>query len=446
MKKTIVNSVAAVAASLALSAFAADMRIDLKGDIDAEQAVAAPVSPILYRGASRKPDGLAAELRVVDGSGKAVPFAIRPSMVRTVSEKLEWVRLSIVSAVDTNGTLAVEAEWPAGTPQPERFASLKVDTPLSDFDERITVSADDVTLAEGEIYDRRKFADVRKEDVKIDASFRRRIKVVFSKPTAEVAARSFERTVTEGSESGTATRRVFSERAFRVDSLSVSVPKEVVSYEPAKPYEGSFAATPEFDAKAKKTYLDFDAAYMPVCALSLDVKDRNFSRNVRILARANGGWRQIVSGRIVSIDLPGEKKSNLAIHLHGEVREEVLRIEVDDMDNPRLEYGDMPVKFSVAAYDAVFIAKPGEKYALTVVKGAEKPRYDSQVLDYLLKSRNLKRLECEAIDDFQSGSSGPTAMWISTCNPVAIASTAAFIILAVLAFVLFKSNGNAKGG
>ena len=103
------------------------------------------------------------------------------------------------------------------------------------------------------------------------------------------------------------------------------------------------------------------------------------------------------------------------------------------------------MKFSVAAYDAVFIAKPGEKYAFTVVKGAEKPRYDSQVLDYLLKSRNLRRLECEAFDDFQSGSSGPTAMWISTCNPVAIASTAAFIILAGLAFVLFKSNGNAKG-
>ena len=183
MKKTIANSVAAVAASLALSAFAADMRIALKGDIDAEQAVAAPVRPVLYSGASRRPDGLAAELRIVDGSGKAVPFAIRRSMIRTVSEKLEWVRLSIVSAVDTNGTLAVEAEWPAGAPHPGRFASLRVGTPLLDFDERITVSADDVTLAEGEIYDRRRFADVRKDEVNLDASFRRRIKVVFSKPT-----------------------------------------------------------------------------------------------------------------------------------------------------------------------------------------------------------------------------------------------------------------------
>ena len=446
MKKTTANSVAAVAASLALSAFAADMRIDLKGDIDAEQAVAAPVRPVLYSGASRRPDGLAAELRVVDGSGKAVPFAIRRSMIRTVSEKLEWVRLSIVSAVDTNGTLAVEAEWPAGAPHPGRFASLRVGTPLLDFDERITVSADDVTLAEGEIYDRRRFADVRKDEVKLDASFRRRIKVVFSKPTEEVASQNIERTVVEGAESGTATRRVFSERAFRVDSLSVSVPKEVVSYEPSRPYEGSFAAMPEFDAKAKKTYIDFDAAYMPICALSLDVKDRNFSRNVRLLTRANGGWRQIASGRIGSIDLPGEKKSNLAIPLHGEVREEVLRIEVDDMDNPQLEYGDMPVKFSVAAYDAVFIAKPGGKYALTVVKGAEKPRYDSQVLDYLLKSRNLKRLECVALDDGQFGGAAPTAMWISTCNPVAVASAAAFIILLVLAFVLFKSNGSAKEG
>ena len=442
MKKTIANSIAAIAASVALPALAADMRLELKGDIDAEQAVAAPVRPVLYSGATRKPEGLFSELRVVDSSGNAVPFAYRPSLVRTVSEKLEWVRLSIVSATDTNGTLAVEAEWPAGTPQPGRFASLKVGTPLKDFDERITVSADDVTLAEGEIYDRRKFADVRKEDVKLDASFRRRIKVVFSKPTAEVAASNFERTVVEGSESGTATRRVYSEQAFRVDSLSVSVPKELVSYEPVKPYECSLAVKPEFDAKAKKTYFEFDAAYMPLRAFSLDVKDRNFSRNVRLMVRANGGWRQIALGRISSIDLPGEKKSNLEIPLHGNVREGVLRIEVDDMDNPRLEYGDMPVTLSVAAFDAVFIAKPGEKYALTVAKGAEKPRYDSQLLDYLLKSRNLKRLECEALDD-GLGDCGPTAIWI-TWNPVAIASTAAFIILAVLAFVLFRSGEKPK--
>ena len=444
MKKTIANSVAAIAASVALSAFAADMRVELKGEIDAEQAVAAPVKPALYHAATRKPDGLASELRVVDGSGNPVPFAIRPSMVRTVSEKLEWVRLSIVSATDTNGTLAVEAEWPAETPQPGRFASLKVGTPLADFDERITVSADDVVLAEGEIYDRRKFADVRKENIKLDASFRRRIKVVFSKPTAEVAARNFEKTVVEGSESATATRRVFSEQAFRVDSISVSVPKEVVSYDPVKPYECSLAVKPEFDAKAKKTYFEFDAAYQPIRAFSLDVKDRNFSRNVRLMVRANGGWRQVALGRISSIDLPGEKKSNLEIPLHGEVRENILRIEVDDMDNPRLEYGDMPVKLSVAAYDAVFIAKPGEKYALTVVKGAEKPRYDSQVLDYLLKSRNLKRFECEALDDWPDDC-GPTAIWMTTSfNPVAIASTAAFIILAVLALVLFRSGEKPK--
>ena len=100
MKKTIANSVAAIAASVALSALAADMRVELKGEIDAEQAVAAPVKPALYHAATRKPDGLASGLRVVDGSGNPVPFAIRPSMVRTVSEKLEWVRLSIVSAVD----------------------------------------------------------------------------------------------------------------------------------------------------------------------------------------------------------------------------------------------------------------------------------------------------------------------------------------------------------
>lgn len=447
MKKTTANSVAAVAASLALSAFAADMRIDLKGDIDAEQAVATEVVPVLYFQATRRPSGLADELRVYDGDGKAVPYVVRQSMVRVVSAEREWRLLSMVSAAETNGELVVEAEWPDGVPAPDTILSLKVSTPLTDFDERVAVLGDDAPIAEGEIYDRRKFADVRKDELPINASFRRRLKLVFSKPVSDVAAKDYEKTTAEdaaGAAVGATTRRKFSERAFRVDSVSVSVPKEVVSFEPESPWEMRLCDTPHFDAKAKKTYIDFDAAYMPVCGFSLNVKDRNFSRTVRLLARANAGWRQLASGKISSIELPGEKSSSLSLKLPGEIREGVLRIEVDDMDNPQLEYSDHPMTLLVKRYDAVFIAKPGEKYSLAVEKGAERPRYDSQILDYLLKTRNLSRLHAEGARDCGTlESHEPAAVWM--WNPVAIASTVAFIVLAALAFLLFRTSGGSAG-
>lgn len=445
MKKA--GSSAALLAVVAALPVAADgMRIGLSGEVDEEQAVAAEVSPSLYYGTSHGPDALAAELRVVDGSGNAVPYVVRPAARRVVSEREVWRRLDVVSAVETNGELVVEAEWPDGERAPTRFISLKVSTRLADFEQRVAVFADGVQLAEGEICDRRKFADVRNDVVPMDAHFRRRLQVVFSSPVAEVAARDYERMVVQGAESGTATRRGFTERAFRVDALSVSFPEEVVSYEPAPPLEVCMAAEPRHDGKAKKTVFEFDAAHMPVTAVSLDVKDRNFSRTVKVLKRANGGWREVASGRIGSIDLPGEKARNLSVPLQGELSEGLLRVEVEDMDNPPLQYGERPLKLLARACDVVFLAKPGVKYALAVEKGAERPQYDSQVLDYLLKTRTLRRMECAAFDGDGAlgGKTVPTASWMSV-NPVAVASAVAFIVLVALSVKLFRSSVKDEG-
>ena len=183
---------------------------------------------------------------------------------------------------------------------------------------------------------------------------------------------------------------------------------------------------------------------MPIMAISFDVKSRNFSRWVRILKRVNGGWREFKYGRIGSIDLPDQKARNLSVLLDGEVREGILRVEVDDMDDP-LEYGYEPIKLLIKPYDAIFIAKGGEKYSLAIERGAKRPRYDSQVLDYLMKTRTLKRLEYASPVDGLGGLAPAEISVAAKVNPVAIASAAAFIALLALSIFLFRSNGKNAG-
>ena len=421
-------------------------RLELAGSIDTEQAVAAAIPPALYFSTSRRADAMKSELRVLDGAGKPVPYVIRPSMARTVQTDADWHPLAIRSATETNGELVVEAEWTAKD-EPQRFVGLKVSTRLADFDERVRVYAGDSLVGEGPICDRRRFADVRKDVVPVETAFARKFRLVFSEPVSEVEDAHYERTVAEnasGETSGTQTRRGVAERSFRIDAISIAVPKEVVKFEPAKPYRASMAVNPSVDGKAKKTVFEFGAGFMPVRGVSFSVKDSNFSRMATVLRRADtgGGWEVVASGRITSIDLPGEQKRELAIDFQREIREEALRIEVDDMDNPRLEYGGLPVELSVAAYDAVFLAKPGEPYSLAIEKGAEAPRYDAHLLDYLLKSRDIERLEPVGWDpghaDIIGGIDAPAAIWIT--NPVPVVSVVAFIVLGALCLLLFRSQ------
>lgn len=431
--------VSAIASAIAYGAAGA-ARLELEGEVAAEQAVAAAISPALYSATSRRPDALAAELRVLDGSGRPVPYATRPFATRVATVTCEWRKLSIVSAKETDGALVVTAEWPDGAPAPQRLLSLKVATPLADFDEHVIVYADDTPVAEGDIFDKRRFADVRRDEIRLDAPFGRTLTVVFTKAVSEEAHRDFVKTSSPAS--GQTVRRAYSERAFRVDSLSVSSPKEVVSLEYAPPFEVSLAAKPFVDAKARKTVVEFDASFMPVVGVALDVKDRNFSRMVRVMRRENGGWRAVASGRIGSVDLPDEKGRNLEISLGGELREGALRVEMDDMDDGPLKLADTPVTLKVRRYDAVFIAKPGETYSLAVEKGARKPRYDLHLINHIAGRRDLARFEAAKMSP-ESACVGPaeSTVWIwPDWNPVTVASIVAFVVLCALAFALLRSK------
>ena len=184
----------------------------------------------------------------------------------------------------------------------------------------------------------------------------------------------------------------------------------------APPMEVLTACTVETDAKAKKTIIETPAFGMPVTALAVNARDRNFSRKVSVLRRIDGRWHPLASGRIGAVNLPGEKRSHLEVAFGRETAEEAYRIEIENLDNPPLDLEDLPVTLKVRPYDVAFIATPDERYSLAVVKGAVRPRYDEAIFGYVDRVQYPVRFEIDlpTLEELQKSNGGPTAIWLTT--------------------------------
>ena len=419
----------------------------LVGSVKEPCVVSVALHPFLYHHVTAgMEDALERELRIQDRQGRDVAYAIRPKVVRTSRIEKEWHRLSLKSLTETNGHLVIEAEYPSGAGCPDRFIALKVDTPLHDFEEHVVVASDGNRLAEGAFYDYKKYADLRKVEMPFETTFLRRISVTFSKPISPAASAMFERIVTEnvkdGNEARTVRRSVV-DRPFRIEGLYVAVPKMSISVEPAPADEIGFgvnACGQKTDVSAKKTVFEINSAFMPVSGVRLNVADGNFSRHVRVMRRVRTGWVPIAQGNVRSVHLLGTQSKSLELTLRGECREERLRVEVDDKDNPPISYSDTPVTVLVKPYELVFIATSGETYSLVLQKGAEKPQYDLPVLADATRMVEPVPWRIQFSEMWVDGvlnDHGPTAVWM-TSDPVPIVSVIVFVVLGVICFRLFR--------
>ena len=429
----------------------------LTGVVTEECAVAVNCHPMLYAAATQgREDAIKSELRVRDSKGHDIPYAFRAAKTRVVDEVKEWRELKITRVTEADGRLVVDAEFPAGSSNPERFLALKVATPLTDFEQSVEVSSDGVPLASGVLCDFRKFADLRVTEIPLEASYRRTLTVTFAKPTSEAAAAAFERTIRENGEGkleAKSVRESVVNRPFRIDSLSVAVPRTRVRFEAAPPMELYAAGSVETDEKAKKTVLETSVFGLPVTAISINATDRNFSRKVAVFRRMDVRWHPLATGRISAVNLPGEKKRDLEIAFGREVRETALRVEIENDDNPPLNIAtsmDGPARFplmlKVAQYDIVFVATPGEKYSLAVEPGAERPRYDEAILGYIDRVQDPVRFEISSDNFFGEngvlgGKDGPTAIWLTTpFDVIPFISGIVFVVLGLICIRLIKSS------
>jgi hypothetical protein len=428
------------------------------GVVTEECAVAVSVKPMLYSAATQgREDALRSELRVRDSKGRDVPYAFRAAKTRVVDEVKDWRELKVTRVTETDGRLVVDAEFPAGSSNPERFLALKVATPLTDFEQSVEVSSEGVPLASGVLCDYRKFADLRVTEMPLEASYRRTLTVTFAKPTSEAAAAAFERTIRENGEGkleAKSVRESVVNRPFRIDSLSVAVPRTRVRFEAAPPMEVLTACTVETDAKAKKTVLETSVFGLPMTAIAVNATDRNFSRKVAVFRRMDARWHPLATGRISAVNLPGERRSDLGIAFGREVRETALRVEIENDDNPPLTLETtsdagvgLPLTLKVTQYDIVFVATPGEKYSLVVEPGADRPRYDEAILGYIDRVQDPVRFEIKIPlydgDDVLNGKYGPTAIWLTTpFDVIPVVSVLVFAALGIVCIRLLKSTGS----
>jgi hypothetical protein len=434
--------------------------VPISGSVTQECAVAVAVKPSLYAQATQgKPDALLCELRVRDSKGHDIPYAFRAAKTRVVDEVKEWRELKVTRVTETDGRLVVDAEFPAGSSNPERFLALKVATPLTDFEQSVEVSSEGVPLASGVLCDYRKFADLRVTEMPLEASYRRTLTVTFAKPTSEAAAAAFERTIRENGEGkleAKSVRESVVNRPFRIDSLSVAVPRTRVRFEAAPPMDVLTACTVETDSKAKKTVLETSVFGLPMTAIAVNATDRNFSRKVAVFRRMDARWHPLATGRISAVNLPGERRSDLGIAFGREVRETALRVEIENDDNPPLTLETtsdagvgLPLTLKVTQYDIVFVATPGEKYSLVVEPGADRPRYDEAILGYIDRVQDPVRFEIKLPlydgDDVLNGENGPTAIWLTTpFDVIPFISVIVFVVLGLICIRLIKSTNPPK--
>ena len=215
----------------------------------------------------------------------------------------------------------------------------------------------------------------------------------------------------------------------------------------APPMEVLTACTVETDAKAKKTIIETPAFGMPVTALAVNARDRNFSRKVSVLRRIDGRWHPLASGRIGAVNLPREKRSHLEVAFGRETAEEAYRIEIENLDNPPLDLEDLPVTLKVRPYDVAFIATPDERYSLAVVKGAVRPRYDEAIFGYVDRVQDPVRFEIDlpTLEELQKSNGGPTAIWLTTpFDVIPFISVIVFVVLGLICIWLIKSTNSPK--
>ena len=453
------------AAILPLAVFAAkEQQVwPVAGAVAEECAVAVGAKPILYTAATfGREDAIRNELRVRDSKGCNIPYAFRVAKTRVVDEVKEWRVLKVTRVAESEGRLVVDAEWPdaAGQPHPERFLALKVATPLSDFEQAVEVSSESVSLANGILCDYQKFADLRVTEIPLETAFRRTMTITFAKPTSEAAAALFERTISENGEGKLEVKSVresVENRPFRIDSLSVAIPRKRVRFEAASPMNVGVVSTVETDSKTKKTVIEASVFGLPMTALVVNALDRNFSRKVSVFRRMDARWHPLASGRISAINLPGERKSNLEISFGREVREQALRIEIENDDNSPLNFAtsakeasDCPVMLKVMPYDIVFVATPGEKYSLVIEPGAVRPRYDEVILGYIDRVQDPLRFEIDSESlSPENGiigcKDGSTAIYSKMpFDVIPFISVIVFIMLGLICIRLIRSSNSPK--
>lgn len=134
------------------------------------------------------------------------------------------------------------------------------------------------------------------------------------------------------------------------------------------------------DMKATDIIADLGAANLPVSGLRIGTDQKNYHRAIELFVSDDAKeWRRSGGGSVFSLDSGSTRHENSEIRLEGTMNGRYLKLRVHNGDSPALRLD------SVSAFGPVrsvlFIAEPGKSYRLWYGNpAAERPVYDTAAL------------------------------------------------------------------
>lgn len=285
------------------------------------------IDPHIYENSAER----LADLRLVkvQGDGKEVewPYLVKavqkPSKSKLFTEEIR-IPSELLSFEEDKENRSIEMVYSVLNTgnEPGTIASLKVTTPLQDFEKQISVysSVDQVNwkaiVVNRLIFDRSRFIDFRATEIQFADSRSPYFKVQIHEATDQQidSIQKITKTQTADRRSKKFERQV-TRRVFRIDNIDFYSPPKETPHRDGAIRSKDFQYNHEFairsvdnNTERKTTHLYFDGSNLPLDQLSAITADRNFRRHFSLQVPASDSskdWIQIVRGTIHRYDIAG---------------------------------------------------------------------------------------------------------------------------------------------
>lgn len=328
------------------------------------------------------------DIRVKTATGEPESLLVRrPTQNRPRLVPVEFQGDTVSAGPGPGGSFSLVVRLRPDQPKPE---SLRVLTPLRDFEKRVLVEGLDqngkaTTLAEALIADYSSIADFRLDSVALDPGQHRQFRVTIDSPT--VRQESALRELVRKAGKPELERLQVTTRTFRVDRIEFSGTAEArdgeqTTWDMAHPRELTIAR----DNATRETIYRFEADQRPLVGLELTGTDGNYRRSVRLeyleKYRSNPVWKPVATGVVSRFSFQGNIQESSRITFP-EARHGTMRLVVSNLDSPPIQATGL--RLLVARVEVLFMANPGQAYHLEYGDPkARGPAFDTSGIDAAL--------------------------------------------------------------
>lgn len=328
------------------------------------------------------------DIRIKTSAGESESLLIRrPTQKRPRLVPVEFQGDTVSAGPTPGGGFSIVVRLRPGQPKPE---SIRVVTPLRDFEKRILVEGLDQdgkasTLAEALIADYSSLTDFRLDSVPLDPGQHRLFRLTVDNPT--VRQESALRELVRKTGKPDLERLQVTSRPFRLDRIEFSGTAEArdseqTTWDLVHPRE----LTVSRDNAAKESVFRFETDQRPLVGVELTGTDGNFRRSVRLeyldRYRSSPVWKPVATGVISRFSFQGSVQESVRITFP-EASHGTMRLVVSNLDSPPIQATGL--RLLAARVEVVFMAAPGQTYHLEYGdQRARGPAFDTSGIDAAL--------------------------------------------------------------